>query len=113
MPGQHARLVVVDHHWIANSKRLNNRRINNGLDADNWTCVHRAEYLLRHGAYRGFSAPFLRFWRGMVKYPPMHARRVAKEYIRLLFSRMHLIPFLAAEAIGTIVTAYRETSACP
>ena len=103
----------MDNHWIANSKRLNNRRINNSLDADNWTCVHRAKYLLRRGVYRGISALFLRFWRGMVKYQPMHARRVAKEYIRLLFSRMHLIPFLAAEAIGTIVTAHRETSACP
>jgi len=103
----------MDNHWIANSKRLNNRRINNSLNADNWTCVHRAKYLLRRGVYRGFSAPFLRFWRGMVKYQPMHAQPMAKKYIRLLFSRMHLIPFLAAEAIVTIVTAYRETSACP
>jgi len=103
----------MDNHWIANSKRLNNRRINNGLDADNWTCVPSCQIPPPRGVYRGFSALFLRFWRGMVKYQPMHARRVAKEYIRLLFSRMHLIPFLAAEAIGTIVTAYRETSACP
>src|SRR5947199_8624967 len=103
----------MDNHWIANSKRLNNRRINNSLDADNWTCVHRAKYLLRRGVYRGVSALFLRFWRGMVTYQPIHARRVAEEYLRLLFYRMHLIQFLVPADIGFILTPFLDGSGCP